>query len=82
VSGQFRCQALEVRAADADRHQSCAFIGFSSGSTPLIPMDTAIKLILDNHFAHSAHISRQTKTWPGARPKGRFTLVLTPKHAS
>jgi transposase len=43
------------------------------------PTDTAIKLILDNH---SAHISKETKTWLAAQPEGRFTFVFTPKHGS
>ena len=43
------------------------------------PAATAIKIILDNH---SAHISRETKTWLAARPEGRFQFVFTPKHGS
>lgn len=51
----------------------------SSCSTRAYPTDTAIKLILDNH---SAHISKETKAWLAARPKGRFSLVFTPKHGT
>ena len=42
-------------------------------------MDTAIRLILDNH---SAHISKETKAWVAAQPEGRFAFVFTPKHGS
>jgi DDE superfamily endonuclease len=31
---------------------------------------------------HSAHISRQTKTWLAAQPAGRFEFTFTPKHGS
>ena len=36
-------------------------------------------MILDNH---SAHTSKETKTWLDAQPEGRFTFVFTPKHGS
>jgi transposase len=35
--------------------------------------------ILDNH---SAHISRETRTWLATRPTGRFEFTFTPKHGS
>ena len=40
-----------------------------------LPAATAIKIILDNH---SAHLSRETKTWLAARPAGRFQFVFAP----
>ena len=40
---------------------------------------TPRKLILDNH---SAHISRETKTWLADQPAGRFEFTFTPKHGS
>jgi transposase len=43
------------------------------------PASTAIKLILDNH---SAHISRETRTWLAAQVPGRFEFTFTPKHGS
>jgi hypothetical protein len=36
-------------------------------------------LILDNH---SAHISRETRTWLADQPAGRFKFTFTPKHGS
>jgi transposase len=36
-------------------------------------------LILDNH---SAHISKETRTWLAAQPAGRFEFTFTPKHGS
>src|SRR5690348_17209068 len=43
------------------------------------PASTAIKLILDNH---SAHISKETKSWLATRPIGRFEFTFTPIHGS
>ena len=43
------------------------------------PKQTAIKLILDNH---SAHISKETRTWLAGRREHRFEFVFTPKHGS
>ena len=43
------------------------------------PAHTAIKLILDNH---SAHISKETKTWLAEQPVGRFEFTFTPTHGS
>ena len=51
----------------------------SSSFSTVYPARTAIKLILDNH---SAHISRETRTWLAARPPGRFKFTFTPKHGS
>jgi transposase len=43
------------------------------------PTHTAIRLILDNH---SAHISKETKTWLADQPVGRFEFTFTPTHGS
>ena len=43
------------------------------------PAHTAIKLILDNHFAH---ISKETKAWLADQTAGRFEFTFTPKHGS
>ena len=69
----------KVHACVEDRHRSREFVGFLKRLDAAYPADTAIKLILDNH---SAHISKETKTWIAAQPEGRFSLVFTPKHGS
>ena len=49
-----------MHACVEDRHRSREFISFLKRLDAAYPMDTAIKLILDNH---SAHISKETKAW-------------------
>src|SRR6476660_948707 len=68
-----------VHARVEDRHRSREFVGFLRQLDAAYPVDTAIRLILDNH---SAHISKETKAWVAAQPKGRFAFVFTPKHGS
>ena len=68
-----------VHALVKDRHRSREFVEFLGLLDAAYPAATAIKIILDNH---SAHISRETKTWLAARPAGRFQFVFTPKHGS
>jgi hypothetical protein len=43
------------------------------------PASTAIKLILDDH---SAHISKETKSWLASTPSGRFEFTFTLIHGS
>jgi transposase len=69
----------KVHALVKDRHRSREFIEFLKLLDAAYPAGTAIKLILDNH---SAHISKETRTWLDARPAGRFELTFTPKHGS
>jgi transposase len=68
-----------VHALVRDRHRSREFIEFLKLLDAAYPAHTAIKLILDNH---SAHISKETKTWLADRPAGRFEFTFTPKHGS
>jgi transposase len=68
-----------VHASVEERHCSREFIAFPQKLDAAYPSSTAIKLILDNH---SAHISKETKTWLATQPEGRFTFVFTPKHGS
>ena len=68
-----------VHALVKDRHRSREFIEFLKILDAAYPAATAIKVILDNH---SAHISRETKTWLAVQPDGRFAFVFTPKHGS
>jgi len=69
----------KVHALVRDRHRSREFIEFLKLLDATYPAHTAIKLILDNH---SAHISKETRTWLAARPRGRFEFTFTPKHGS
>src|SRR6266849_747990 len=69
----------KVHALVRDRHRSREFIEFLKLLDAAYPARTAIKLILDNH---SAHISRETRTWLATRPAGRFEFTFTPKHGS
>jgi transposase len=69
----------QVHALVRDRHRSREFIEFLGVLDAAYPAATAIKVILDNH---SAHISRETKTWLAAHRDGRFQFVFTPKHGS
>jgi transposase len=69
----------KVHALVRDRHRSREFIEFLKLLDAAYPARTAIKLILDNH---SAHISRETRTWLTTRPAGRFEFTFTPKHGS
>ena len=69
----------EVHALVKNRHRSREFIEFLKLLDAAYPADTAIKLILDNH---SAHISKETKTWLATQPAHRFAFTFTPKHGS
>jgi transposase len=69
----------QVHASVEDRHRSREFIGFLKRLDAAYSADTAIKLILDNH---SAHVSKETKTWLATQRQGRFSFVFTPKHGS
>jgi transposase len=68
-----------VHARVEDRHRSREFVAFLRQLDAVYPVETAIKLILDNH---SEHISKETKAWVAAQPEGRFAFVFTPKHGS
>ena len=69
----------KVHACIENRHRSREFVGFLKRLDEAYPTETAIKLILDNH---SAHTSKETKAWLATQPEGRFTFVFTPKHGS
>ena len=68
-----------VHASVEERRRSREVVAFLQKLDAAYPPSTAIKLILDNH---SAHVSKETKAWLAAQPKGRFTFVFTPKHGS
>jgi transposase len=69
----------KVHALVKDRHRSREFIDFLKLLDAAYPADTAIHLILDNH---SAHISKETRSWLSDQPAGRFKFTFTPKHGS
>jgi len=69
----------KVHALVKDRHCSCEFIEFLQLVDSAYPASTAIKIILDNH---SAHTSKETKAWLVIQPEGRFEFTFTPKHGS
>jgi transposase len=69
----------KVHALVRDRHRSREFIEFLKLLDAAYPVDTAIKLILDNH---SAHISKETKAWLAHQPAHRFKFTFTPTHGS
>ena len=61
-----------------DRHRSLEFIEFLQKLDAEYPPDWKIRIILDNH---SAHTSKQTMAWLKGRPN-RFEFIFTPKHGS
>src|ERR1700716_2810926 len=69
----------QVHALVRDRHRSREFIELLKLLDASYPTHTAIKLILDNH---SAHTSKETKAWLAEQPVGRFTFTFTPTHGS
>jgi hypothetical protein len=67
-----------VTARVERRHRSREFIALLKDLDHYYPEDCTIRIILDNH---SAHISKETRTFLATRPN-RFQYVLTPKHGS
>ena len=61
-----------------DRHRSREFISLLRDLDTYYPVESTIRIILDNH---SAHISRETMKYLASRP-GRFVYVHTPTHGS
>jgi transposase len=62
----------------SDTHNSGDFIAFLNKLDVGYPPQTKIRLLLDNH---SAHTSRQTQAYLQMHPQ-RFEFVFTPKHGS
>jgi len=61
-----------------DKHRSCEFISLLKEMDAYYPVESTIRIILDNH---SAHISKETMKYLASKP-GRFKYVHTPKHGS
>ena len=62
----------------SDTHKSSDFITFLKKLDEKYPKGDTIRIILDNH---SAHTSKETQGYLNAIP-GRFEIVFTPKHGS
>lgn len=60
-------------------HKSSDFINFLKILDEKYPEGDSIRLILDNH---SAHTSKETKRYLTTLPEGRFVFVFTPTHTS
>jgi len=67
-----------VTARVEERHRSVEFIALLKDLDAHYPPDCTIRLVLDNH---SAHTSKETRAYLTTRPN-RFKYVLTPKHGS
>jgi transposase len=68
----------EVLGLVRERHRSAEFIEFLRLLDARYPAEARIRLVLDNH---SAHISRETRSFLGTRPN-RFEFTFTPTHGS
>ena len=68
----------EVLGLVRKRHRSAEFIEFLELADAHYPTGARIRIVLDNH---SAHISRQTRTFLATLPN-RFEFTFTPKHGS
>ncbi len=62
----------------SDTHKSADFIEWMKILDGMYPSHDTIRLVLDNH---SAHTSKETRKYLATKP-GRFEFVFTPKHGS
>jgi transposase len=60
------------------QHRSAEFIEFLKLADAHYPAGARIRIVLDSH---SAHISRQTRSFLATLPS-RFEFIFTPKHGS
>ena len=63
----------------SETHKSSDFIEFLKILDKKYPLQDTIRIILDNH---SAHTSKETQRFLNTMPKSRFKFVFTPKHGS
>ena len=68
----------EVLGLVRTRHRSTEFIEFLKLADSHYPAGARIRIVLDNH---SAHISKQTRSFLATLPN-RFEFTFTPKHGS
>lgn len=67
-----------IHSAIVNRHRSREFVAFLKQLDARYDADVRIRMVLDNH---SAHISKETRTYLATVPN-RFELIFTPKHGS
>ncbi len=67
-----------VHGQMTERHRSCEFIEFLRMLDAYYPEQTTIRMILDNH---SAHTSKETRSYLATVPN-RFEFIFTPTHGS
>lgn len=67
-----------IFARTEDRHRSVEFITLLKDIDAYYPPEAIIRVVLDNHSAHS---SKETMAYLATRP-GRCEYVHTPKHGS
>ena len=63
----------------SETHKSSDFIAFLKKLDSHYSKQDRIRIILDNH---SAHTSKETRNFLATMPEGRFEFVFTPKHGS
>jgi transposase len=63
----------------SETHKSSDFIAMLKMLDEKYPNEDTIRLILDNH---SAHTSREVQNYLAKMPENRFKFVFTPKHGS
>ena len=63
----------------SETHKSSDFVMFLKKLDDHYPKQDKIRMILDNH---SAHTSKETRNFLATMPEGRFEFVFTPKHGS
>jgi transposase len=68
----------EVHGMVADRHRSREFVAFLKLLDTGYPPEIKLRIILDNH---SAHTSKETRAYLSTRPN-RFEFIFTPTHGS
>lgn len=68
----------EIISLVSDTHKSSDFINFLKILDEKYDKNAKIRIVLDNH---SAHTSKETRKYLESRP-GRFEFVFTPKHGS
>ena len=68
----------EIIPLVSDTHKSSDFIEWLAKLDAKYPQQDTLRLVLDNH---SAHTSKETQKYLATKP-GRFEFVFTPKHGS